>query len=547
MRTGRRFRFEIFITAFTLLPLAGCFDTANPSELHCTQNKYCPDGYVCVGAQPGSTGRCQKPADGGWTDVAIPADGASAFDAPRSPDASVAPDGPALPGDGPISGVDSTATSADQAWSFDTATGPDGAPDIPLLSDLGPDVGSDLPPATLDSAVDSPQSAPDLAPEKAPDVRPDFGPDVPPALGPDTSPDLGPDAAPQLGPDTAPDLGPDAAPDLGPDAAPDLGPDAPTTKTRGSACTQGSECADGFCEGKICCNRACSGACEECTAASHGVCSYKSGTECLAATNCMNAAVCSGSSSICPTPTPKPAGTPCGTITCSGSTQSGPSCNGSGSCGASTNKECYPYACVPGSGCKTSCATNADCVGGNSAFCGKTGACTVDSKCWHVTDGSSTLLWQVNPKETADPANGPYDPQYHRYSDPGSTPSDVCSTLTLCGFSDWTVPTISELRSLVRGCPSTVTGGTCGVTDICLGTDCDGGCSICDNSAGPGSDGCYWPEGVGGPCFVYWSSSVYFDSSRQSYRYRFANFSNGSIASCDPSDGNYVRCVRHSQ
>ena len=528
MRTMHRFWPALVIPALALLPLAGCFETANPGELSCTQNKYCPDGYVCVGEQPGFPGRCQKPTDGGRSDVAIVADSAFVSDSPRGLDTSVPPDGHVSPSDGPDPAVDSAVTPEDQAPFIDTTARPDATADIPAPIDLGIDLGPDLPSPAIDTAVDSPQTMLDLGPEK----------------GPSIGPDLGPDAAPDLGTDAAPDLGPDAAPDLGPDAAPDLGPDA---KSLGAACTKDSECADGFCAGSICCNRACTGACEECTAASHGVCSYKSGTECLAATSCMNAAVCSGSSSSCPNPTPKAAGTPCGTITCSGSTQSGPTCNGSGSCGASSSKECYPYACVSGSGCKPSCATNADCVSGNSTFCGKNGACTVDSKCWHATDGSSTLLWQVNPKEPSDPDNGPYDPQYHRYDSPGATPDDVCKALTLCGFSDWVVPTISELRSLVLGCPSIVTGGTCGVTDTCLGTACNTGCDICGNGAGPGPGQCYWPVGIAGPCSLYWSSSVYFDSDRASYRYRYIDFSDSNLWSCDPSDGNYVRCVRHPQ
>ena len=95
--------------------------------------------------------------------------------------------------------------------------------------------------------------------------------------------------------------------------------------------------------------------------------------------------------------------------------------------------------------------------------------------------------------------------------------------------------------------PNVVGGGPCAVTNTCLTTDCNGGCSICDNMAGPGSQGCYLQGGLNGPCSVYWSSSIYFDSDRASYRYRYIDFSDGNLWSCDPSDGNYVRCVRRSQ
>ena len=491
--------------ALAIVSLAGCFDSANTNQLSCTKDNFCPDGYVCVGVQLGTPGKCQK-GDGGVVDVAVITDSAGTIDMSRDLNSSVSLDGQTLWLDGP-SPVGDLAVP-DQTPSLDTSTGQDVAAEGAASPDLFP----------MPDTVDSPQVLPDLAADKGPNVGPD------------------------LAPDTPPDFGPDVTPDLGPDVAPDLGPD---TKALGAACTKDSECGDDFCVSGVCCNRACTGVCEECTVASHGACTYKSGTECAAATSCTNAAGCSGSSGSCPAATPKAAETPCGTMTCAGSTQSGPTCNGSGACGASPNKECYPFACVAGSGCKTSCSTNADCVSDSSSFCGKNGACSIDSKCWHVTDGSSTLLWQVNPKEPSDPDNS-YSPQYHNYSSPGSTPDDVCKALDLCGFTDWKVPTISELRALVRGCPSIVTGGTCSVIDTCLGTACNSGCTMCDNNAGPGS-GCYWPDGMNGPCSMYWSSSVYFDSDRQSYRYRYIDFTNGNLWSCDPSDSGYVRCVHHSQ
>lgn len=80
---------------------------------------------------------------------------------------------------------------------------------------------------------------------------------------------------------------------------------------------------------------------------------------------------------------------------------------------------------------------------------------------------------------------------------------EYCDTLTLCDHDDWRMPTISELRSLIRGCADTETSGECGVTDDCLGVSC-WSAAVCQGCEGGGPDlGCFWPTEIDGDCSNY--------------------------------------------
>ncbi len=145
------------------------------------------------------------------------------------------------------------------------------------------------------------------------------------------------------------------------------------------------------------------------------------------------------------------------------------------------------------------------------------------------TDTISGLTWQV------EPTGGVMD-----WSDAKAH----CSGLSLGGES-WRLPTIGELRTLIRGCPGTVTGGACGVTDGCLDSSCndDGGCWDCSSfpvNSGP-ADGCYWPDSMKGACSWYWSSSAVAANDYDAWG---VSFGDGDVNIGTVDDGRHVRCVR---
>ena len=114
----------------------------------------------------------------------------------------------------------------------------------------------------------------------------------------------------------------------------------------------------------------------------------------------------------------------------------------------------------------------------------------------------------------------------------------------------WYLPNISELRSLIRGCPNTETGGACEVTDVCskcgVGqsclsyTPCHNDCSSCSNGDGP-ADGCYWLDEMEGPCSRYRSSSPVEDGVGYAF---VVLFGSGHVDTDYTTVASYVRCVR---
>jgi hypothetical protein len=193
------------------------------------------------------------------------------------------------------------------------------------------------------------------------------------------------------------------------------------------------------------------------------------------------------------------------------------------------------------------CPADEDCSGrecGPDPVCGEScGSCDSDETCQNGqcvaqgseptggtwTDPTSGLTWQVNPPTDV------YDWEESK---------SYCDSLSLGGHSDWHLPTIGELRTLIRGCPATEDGGSCNIEEgDCLAWSCrDDSCSGCSYDGGPGKGGMYWPDEIEGECCWYWSSSPFEDYDGLAWGVYFGN---GGVDYFNVvSPGIHVRCVR---
>ena len=118
---------------------------------------------------------------------------------------------------------------------------------------------------------------------------------------------------------------------------------------------------------------------------------------------------------------------------------------------------------------------------------------------------------------------------------------NYCENLKEDGHEDWRLPTIGELRTLIKNCQKTVVGGVCKVSDKCLYQDCFNAYQcFCEQD----HSGKYSRLEDGG---TLWSSSPMQEILGQNKYYFAVDFEGASITLFDADFLNpalNVRCIR---
>lgn len=127
---------------------------------------------------------------------------------------------------------------------------------------------------------------------------------------------------------------------------------------------------------------------------------------------------------------------------------------------------------------------------------------------------------------------------------------DYCRKLEWGGQKGWRLPTITELRTLLRRCPTTISEGECRVHDpkclspeTCFSLECRG-CPTLSSEKNPNP--CYLPDSMNWPglgCRRIWSASLLPSGAEKPSAYTIS-FLYGSLGYDLLTDPAGVRCVR---
>ena len=123
-----------------------------------------------------------------------------------------------------------------------------------------------------------------------------------------------------------------------------------------------------------------------------------------------------------------------------------------------------------------------------------------------------------------------------------------CENLDEGGHSDWRLPNISELRTLILNCPASITGGICPVTESCISfVSCFSEECGCYTEPADGNNPNRYSKIDNTGYMInmnFWSSSVIPDL--EDYSRWCINFQTAYINSCDARVKSNVRCVRNA-
>jgi len=289
-------------------------------------------------------------------------------------------------------------------------------------------------------------------------------------------------------------------------------------------CTSGSQCTSGWCYDGVCCNTACSGTCKACSAAKKGfsvdgLCenikdNLDPDNECgtMGSGLCSSNGVCNGTGACRVTTV----GTVCAPAACSGtaSAASASECTATGSCTPKTTTSCSPYLCDPATAaCKTTCASDADCVPGLKCTAGACTAkpiassCTTSAECTSgfCADGvccNTACTGQCESCSeligTCTPVKG--RPRGTRPACSGSTSDAICGNQcdgvnrTSCRYPNSTTPcgtgTTCSGSSLVsaRRCNGSGSCSLSGTTTSCAPYTCDASTTSCRKTCASTAD-----------------------------------------------------------
>lgn len=114
-----------------------------------------------------------------------------------------------------------------------------------------------------------------------------------------------------------------------------------------------------------------------------------------------------------------------------------------------------------------------------------------------------------------------------------------CDDLELGGDDLWRLPNIGELRTLIRGCPATETGGSCQLAADCLSEECESlDCDGCWEEEGP-AGGCFAPSELDRVCGSFWSTSQLEGYGLMGY----VDFGEAMVTFGSTQTPRYARCL----